>query len=265
MGNKIAYLGPKGSYTLEASLRYFGENNEFIPVNRVTDIFNEITHNEVNFGVVPAENSIGGSVADTLDLFVNTDLKVFDRITLKIVQNLMSRYAINDIKKIFSHPQSLMQCAGYITQNFPEIECIDTFSNSKACLMASTEPNSAAIGPRLCADEYGLNILEENINDRDTNETRFYIVSNKINNSLKSKSLVIFSVPNKSGSLFEILKVFKKLKFNMTRIESRPSKIKNWEYVFIIEYENSGNKTLDKQIIEELKKKCEYFDYLGTY
>jgi chorismate mutase / prephenate dehydratase len=265
MGKKIAYLGPKASFAHEASLKYFGSDQEFLPVNRINDVFNEVMKNDADFGMVPAENSIGGSVGDTLDLFINTDLKVFDQITLKIIQNLLSKTEKNGIKKIFSHPQSLMQCTNYIARNFPDIECIDTFSNSKACILASSESNSAAIGPRLCGDEYGLNIIEEDINDSKNNETRFYIVSNEINNNKKTKSLIIFSVPNRSGSLFDILKIFKKLRINMTRIESRPSKIKNWEYVFIVEFENSDDNSLNEKLIIDLKRKCDYFDYLGTY
>jgi chorismate mutase / prephenate dehydratase len=265
MDKKIAFLGPNGTFAHEATLKYFSDKNEFIPVNRINDIFNEIVNNKIDFGVVPSENSVGGTIGDTLDLFVNTELKVFDQLTLKISQNLLSLTQKPKIKKIFSHPQSLMQCACYITKNFTDIECIDAFSNAKACMLAKNEVNSAAIGPRLCGKEYGLDIIEESINDSKNNETKFYIVSSKINDNLKSKSLIIFSVANKSGSLFDILKIFKQIKINMTRIESRPSKVKNWEYVFIIEYENSKDLNRNEKLINVLKKKCNYFDYLGSY
>ncbi|OHD08408.1 MAG: hypothetical protein A2Y34_07950 [Spirochaetes bacterium GWC1_27_15] len=262
---KIAFLGPNATFTHEASLKYFGENNEFIPINRISEIYNKIMSDEVDFGVVPSENSIGGSISDTLDLFIKTHLKVYDEVILQIKQNLLSKLTDkSQIKKIFSHPQSLMQCSGYISANFKGVECIETSSNAKASILAKDEPDSAAIGPKLCAKEYDLNIIEEGINDSKKNETKFYIISKTYGNK-KNKSLIIFSVPNKSGSLFNILKVFKKYKINMTKIESRPSKTKNWEYVFIVEYENSKEQKNNEVFIKKLKGECDYFDYLGHY
>jgi len=262
---KIGFLGPKASFTYEASIKYFGENNSFIPFEKISDIFAEVKNGNADFGVVPAENSTGGSIVDTLDCFINTNLKVYDQITLKIIQNLISNSKKAEIVKIYSHPQSFLQCTNYIKTNFNKAECIETPSNTKAAIFAKNEKGSASIGPFMCAKEYGLNIIEEDISDSKNNETKFFIINNDINPKLKLKSLVLISVPNKAGSLLEILKVFKKEKINMTRIESRPSKIKNWEYVFIIEYENSAFEKKNHSLLKKLKKRCEFFDYLGTF
>jgi chorismate mutase / prephenate dehydratase len=262
---KIAFLGPKVSFTYEASLKYFGEKNDFVALDKISDIFSQVKNDIVDFGVVPAENSTGGSIVDTLDCFIDTNLKVYDQITLEIVQNLMSISKKEEIKRIYSHPQSFLQCANYLKINFKNAEYIETLSNTKAAILAKKEPFSAAIGPLLCAKEYELNVLEENINDSKKNQTRFFIINKEINDVKRKKSLILISVPNKSGSLFNILKNFKNYKINMTRIESRPSKVKNWEYFFIIEYENSSNERNDQKFVSKLKSKCDYYVYLGTY
>ncbi|HOV13449.1 MAG TPA: prephenate dehydratase [Spirochaetota bacterium] len=265
MSKKIAFLGPEASFTNEASIKYFGKESTFISINRISDVFDKIVNDEVDFGVTPSENSIGGTIQDTLDLFINSDIKVYDQITLEINQNLMANCEKDNIKKIYSHPQSLLQCANYLNKNFKDVEIIETLSNSKAALIASGENNSASIGPKLCSEVYGLKILETDIQDSKNNQTKFFIISKIMQEELKTKSLILFSVKNKSGSLFNILKIFKKFKINMTKIESRPSKTKNWEYVFIIEYENSSKKELNNKLLKKLEENCDYLDYLGSY
>lgn len=265
MINKVAYLGPESSFTNEASIMYFGDDSLYLSVNRIRDVIDKINNNEVDYGVVPSENSIGGTIQDTLDLFINTGLKVFDQITLKINQNLMANCSKEQIRRIYSHPQSLMQCSSYIKDNFKGVDIIESLSNSKAALIASEEEFSASIGPKLCSTTYGLKIIEENIQDSENNQTKFFIISKEIQKKLRSKSLILFSVKNKPGSLFEILKILRKFKINMTKIESRPSKVKNWEYVFIIEYENPSEEKVNYKLLNNLKKICEYLEYLGNY
>ncbi len=262
---KIAYLGPKATFTEEASLKYFHENNNFIPVIRIDDVFRKVINGEADFGVVPVENSIAGTITDTMDLFVTTDLKIYDQVTIEIRQTLLSKYKREKIKKIFSHPNSFYQCSKYIFDNFPKVEYIETTSNAKAAVLALEEPNSASIGPLLCAKEYGLNVLEENINDFKHNETRFFIISKEPQDKIKKRSMIIFSVPNKPGSLYHALKYFKKHKVNMTKIESRPSKLRKWVYVFIVEYENGSDPKRVNKLITKMKKLCEFFNYLGSY
>lgn len=262
---KIAYFGPKASFTHEAALKYFNKNNIFLPLDRIEDVFRKVITEDVDFGVVPAENSIAGTIVDTLDLFVQTNVKIYDQISLEIIQNLLSNASKENIKRIYSNPSSFHQCSKYLFNNFPNVEYIETTSNSKAAILASQDKEGAAIGPLLCASEYGLKVIEKNINDFKHNETKFFIISNKMQDEFKTKSMIIFSVPNVPGSLFNVLKVFKKNNINMTRIESRPSKIKKWDYVFIIEYENSNIKKKNERLLCQLKKICDYFNYLGSY
>jgi chorismate mutase/prephenate dehydratase len=267
MNNKnIAYLGPKATFTHEASLKYFNnDNNNFMPVNKIEDVFRKVIDNEADFGVVPAENSVAGTIVDTIDLFIKTELKIFDQVTIEIRQNLISNTAKDKIKRIYSHPNSFLQCSKYIFENFRNVEFIETTSNSKAALLAKNDIESASIGPALCASEYGLKLLEENINDFEHNETKFFIISKAEPETLKEKSMIIFSVPNKPGGLFKILKIFKRNKVNMTRIESRPSKIKKWDYVFIIEFDNPKTNLKLNKLIDQLKNACVFFNYLGSY
>lgn len=262
---KIAYLGPKTTYTHEASLKYFTSNNNFIPARRIKNIFSLLTTNQVDYGVVPAENSTGGTIYDTLDLLIQTDIKIYDQITLKIRHNLLSRYSTEQINKIFSHPQSFIQCAEYLEKKFNNVELIDTLSNAEAANLARTTDHSAAIASQLCAQEYSLNILDSEINDNLKNETKFFVLTKKSNNFYKDKSLIIISIINKIGGLFNILKTFNKFEINMTKIESRPSKIKNWDYVFIIEYENPEAQHKNQELLNQLQKNCEFVDYLGSY
>lgn len=262
---KIAYLGPKATFTYEAALKYFDDNNTFIHVERIYEVFRKVINENAAYGVVPAENSSAGTIVDTLDLFVKTDLKIFDQITIEIKQNLLSKTTKDKIKRIYTHPHSFNQCSEYIFDNFAKTEYVEATSNAKAAIMASEDHESAAIGSILCASEYGLDVLEEGINDFKQNETKFFIISKNIQNKLKDRSMIIFSVPDKPGSLFNILKIFKNQKINMTRIESRPSKIKKWDYVFIIEYINPDNELKNEIHLKKLKKICEYFNYLGSY
>lgn len=139
MNKKIAYLGPEASFTHEASIKYFGKESIFISVDRISEVFLKIFNGEVEYGVVPCENSVGGTIQDTLDLFIKSDIKVYDQITLEINQNLMARNKKEEIKRIYSHPQSLMQCSGFINKNFNKAEIVETLSNSKAALIARDE------------------------------------------------------------------------------------------------------------------------------
>ena len=257
---KVGYLGPKATFSHEASLKYFESNKqfkgniEFIPINKIPDIFEKINNGELDYAVLPFENSTGGTIGDTLDLFIKTDLKIFDQITLSITQNLLSNAPKDKIKKIYAHYQSFMQCSEYISKNFKDVEIVEVSSNSKAAMMAFNDKEGASIGPLLCAKEYNLNVIEEKINNKHDNETKFFVICKGLKYILKNRSLIIFSVPNKPGALYKILRIFYKKKINMTKIESRPSKEKKWEYVFIIEYENSKSIKENLSLLKKLKK-----------
>lgn len=265
MSSRVAYFGPKATFTHEAAVKYFGYNNDYIPIKRISGIFQAIVDGSADYGVVPVENSTGGSVTDTLDLFIKTDLKVYDQVTLRIKHNLLSASAREEIKRVYAHPQALIQCSDYLDENFPNAERIASLSNAEGVKISKKEPGAAGIGSILCVNEYALNIIDKEINDNKENETRFYIISKDKHKLLKERSLILLSVKNKIGSLYDILKIFKRSKINMTRIESRPSRVKNWDYVFIIEYENSKCIKRNVKLLHKLKKHCNFVDYLGSY
>lgn len=266
MDRKIAYLGPEGSFTHMAAVKYFGEEgNLFFCFSRIVEAAERIEKGETDFCVVPAENSTGGLIADTLDLFVHRNLKVFDEIRIPIIQNLLSNTKREEILRIYSHPQSFLQCREYLSRCFPKAELIMANSNSQAALTASGDPFSAAIGPLCGAQLHGLQILEEAINDSKTNVTRFFILSKESSVECKGKSMILFSVPNQAGALYKILKTFRRYRCNMTQIASRPSKEKNWEYIFIIEFENLRKRKKTEEMLRKIERCCVYCNYIGTY
>lgn len=260
---KIGYLGPEATFTHEAAVKYFSENEILQPRMKISDIFYAIASNEIDYGVVPAENSTGGSVSDTLDLFIETDVKIYDQLILEIRQTFLSN--AKDIKRIYSKEQSFYQCGKFLRDNYNEAEFITMFSNAAAAERAVKDEHGAAIGPVHLSSKYGLGIVNEFINDKDNNQTKFYIVSNEVRSEIRSKSLILFSVPNESGALLNVLSVLKKHNVNMTKIESRPSKRKNWEYVFIVEFENKVNEEETLVVLNEFKNLCSFYDFLGTY
>ncbi len=165
MSKKIAYFGPEATFTHEAALKYFSNEAEYLPAKQIKDIFTMLDKNLVEFGVVPIENSTGGSIADTLDLFIATDLKVYDQITMEIKHNLLKAKKTKVIKKIFGHPQAFRQCRAYLENNYPDVELIEMLSNAEGANLAQSVSDSAAIAPILCAEVYNLEILAEEIND----------------------------------------------------------------------------------------------------
>ncbi len=261
----IGYLGPRGTFTHEAAIEYFDENNKFIACDKIADVFHNVNDNLFDFGVVPVENSVGGTITETIDQFFKTQTRVYDQTSISIKQALMSSKTDSTIEKIYAHDQSFRQCSIFIRENYPNAELIEATSNAKAAISASSDPNSASIGPEICAKEYNLNILKCPINDRNDNETKFFIISKSIQGELKDRGMMVFSLPNKSGALFRIIKIFNNRKINMTKIESRPSMIKKWEYFFIVEYELKNIKDRHDRLIKEVQHKTEFFKFIGSY
>ncbi|HNV01389.1 MAG TPA: prephenate dehydratase [archaeon] len=263
--NKISFLGPKSSFTHEAALIAF-PNNELVEKKTIMEVFESVEKKETTFGVVPIENSSGGSVAFTLDELVSGEFFINKEFFLEIKQNLAGNCELEEIKKIYSHPQGFIQCQNWLKNNLKEIELIETTSTSKAAEISSKEKNSAAICSTLAAKEFNLKIIQASINDDKENTTRFVIISkNKNQEKENKKSSIIFGVKNEPGSLFNALEAFKKFKINMTKIESRPSKKKKWEYLFFIDFEGNLEETNIKNAIKEIEKNCVEVILLGSY
>ncbi len=264
---RVAFLGPKGSYSHLACLRQFGSSVEVEPMASISDVFKEVENEKVDYGVVPVENSYGGVVAHTLDLFVDSPLKIYSERFLQISHCLMSQLEnIKDIKKIYSHAQSFAQCRLWLENQLPNVEKIEASSNSKAASLVEWDKYSAAIASEIAGELYGLNILVKNIQDASENITRFLVISkDTCEPSGEDKTSLICSINDETGTLLKILAPFQKREINLTKIESRPTRKRAWDYLFFIDAEAHITETPLKEAIEEVKKICLNVQILGSY
>lgn len=263
---KIAYLGPPATFTHLAALKKFGSQVKFLDCNSITDIFNEVEKNHVDYGVVPIENSIEGAVNHTLDMFIDSNLKICSEITLEISHNLLANSPLSKIRKIFSNPQVFGQCRLWLESNLPHIERIEVSSTTKAAQSASKERNAACIASLLAARIYGLKVKQESIEDSPHNITRFLVISKSdANPAGRDKTSIMFSIKDRIGALHDMLVPFKKENINLTKIESRPSKRKAWEYYFFVDLEGHSQDENVKRALLELEKNCTYLKILGSY
>jgi chorismate mutase/prephenate dehydratase len=263
----VAYLGPQATYTHQAALRYFSSSCKFMPVHSIREVFVAVDSDNAAFGVVPIENSTEGAVNYTLDMFMDFNLKVYAEILLAIEHNLLSKArSKEDITKLYSHPQPLAQCREWLERNMLGIPMIETLSTSLAASMAAEEEGAAAIGSELAGKLYELNFIERNIENIKDNVTRFLIISKKSpDRSGNDKTLIMFAVSDEPGALHEILKPFKKQKINLTRIESRPSKKKAWEYIFFADLVGHIDDRRIRKALDQVRKNSVLFKILGSY
>ncbi len=263
---KIAYFGPEATFTHMAALKQFGSEADFIPVKSIKDVFMEVEHGRANYGVVPIENSTEGVVNYTLDMFIDSSLKIYSEIFLEISHYLLSTSEISKIKKVYSHPQPIAQCRIWLESNLPNAKLIEVLSTAEAAIMASKEKNTAAIASSLAADIYGLKILAERIEDNVENFTRFLIIGKNINQKTKNdKTSIMFSVKDKVGALHNSLSPFQKYKINLTKIESRPTRKKAWEYIFFVDFQGHVDNKNVKKALMELENECTFLKVLGSY
>lgn len=262
---KIAYLGPKTSFSHEAAKKVF-PGNELIEKKTIAEVFSSIEKKECAKGVVPIENSTGGSVPFTLDELISKKFFINKEFFVEIKQSLLGNTNIKEIKKLYSHPQGFAQCGIWLKKNAKGIELIETTSTSKAAQLASCEKNAGAIASNLAAEEFGLKIIQKNINDDEQNSTRFVVVSQSKNKEGEGKkSSIIFGVKDEPGSLFNALEAFKMFNVNMTKIESRPSKKKKWEYLFFIDFEGNLSEEHVKKLLIQIKENSVELIILGSY
>jgi chorismate mutase/prephenate dehydratase len=212
------------------------------------------------------ENSTEGVVTHTLDMFVDSDLKIVSQIILKVQQCLMSNSPRTQIKKLFVHPQSLAQCRGWIQNNMPRVEIIETSSNARSAELAAKEKNAAAIAGILAAEKYGLRVLEQDIQDNAANATRFLVLGRQCSPPTgDDRTSLMVSVADKAGALYQAIASFRRYKINMTKIESRPSKRKAWEYFFFIDCDGHMNDRKVANAIRLLGEHCNFVKVLGSY
>ncbi len=263
---KVAYLGPAATFSHQAALRLFGDSTDLVPVLTIRDVFLETERGGTDYGVVPVENSTEGTVVDTLDSFVDTDLKVCAGLSLPIVQNLMARCARDEIKTVYSHPQGLAQCRRWLAANLPKAELVQTFSTVRAAEQAAVDPTGAAISPALAAEVYGLDMLEPSIQDLSTNITRFLVIGSTIPGSTgRDKTAVILSIKDRVGALHDLITVFAREKINLSNIQSRPSRRKAWNYYFFIELDGHATDPNVQAACAALEQQCQMVKVLGSW
>jgi chorismate mutase / prephenate dehydratase len=262
----IAYLGPEASYSHLAVIKKFGSSLKYEPLPSITDVFVEVSKGRADYGVVPIENSTEGAVTHTYDMFLESELKICAQIVLPIRHNLMAAVTRDQIKKIYSIPQVLAQCRQWLQLNMSRVELIETSSSTRAAQIAKTEPNAGTLASSLAAEMYGLTILEANVQDSSENVTRFLVIGRKYPGRTGSdKTSIMFSVQDHVGALHDSIASFKKFKINMTKIESRPSKKKAWEYYFFVDILGHCEDALVKKALAELAKHTMFVKILGSY
>lgn len=263
----IAFLGPEGTFTQAAALKHFGHSVQTKPLAAIDEVFREVESDSAHYGVVPVENSTEGVINHTLDMFLQSSLTICGEVDLRIHHHLLSQE--NDkskLKKIYSHQQSLAQCREWLDAHLSGVERVSVSSNAEAARRASNEKNVAAIAGDVAAEIYGLSVLEPNIEDNPDNTTRFLIISKKtVSPSGDDKTSLLVSTPNKSGSLLQLLKPFAENDVSMSRIESRPSRLANWEYVFFIDVNGHADDEKVARCMDKVKSGASMFKVLGSY
>jgi chorismate mutase/prephenate dehydratase len=264
---KVAYMGPEATFTQIAALKKFGKSLEYLECSNIADVFTEVERERADYGVVPIENSTEGAVNYTLDMFIDSDLKICSELYLQIRHNLLSKSKnISSIKKIYSHQQVLAQCRKWVEKNLPHAELIPVRSTTEAAWRYARKRTEAAIASDLAAEEYGLNILARSIEDSSHNITRFLVIGKQeVEPTKRDKTSVVFSMKDKAGALHDVLVPFKKNKINLTKIESRPSKKKAWKYYFFVDLDGHYSDKKVKKALSPLKNKCLLLKVLGSY
>lgn len=263
---RIAYLGPAGSFTHTAAMLKFGQSVEYESLTNIRSIFDEIGKSHCDFGIVPIENSTGGGIIETLDALIDSSVKICSEVLMPIHHNLMANCQIEDIEKIYSKPEIFSQCRNWLSTTFKEAKTIATTSSAKAAQMAAEEEKTAAIGSTIAAELYGLRLIRENIEDTANNVTRFLIISKEdAKPTSEDKTAILFSTGHKAGALADVLDIFKKHEINLTNIESRPSRKREWEYYFFVDLIGHRTEENVQKAIEAVRKHCLQLSILGSF
>jgi chorismate mutase/prephenate dehydratase len=265
---KIAYLGPEGTWTHQAAVKKFGHSVGYSPQPNFADVFDQVTRRSADYGVVPIENSTEGAVSHTLDLFVDSPLHICSQILLRIENCLMAAIPRSEIRTLYSHPQVFGQCRSWIHKNFPQADLVEVSSTTKAAQIAQEQAKqgAAALGGPLAAEIYGLDLLESNIQDSATNTTRFLVIGEKTCPPTgHDRTSVLFAIHDRPGSLVKALQAFDNFHINLSKIESRPSKRKEWEYVFYVDLAGHCEDAQVAEALAELHQHCSMIKLLGSY
>lgn len=266
---KVAFLGPEGTFSQQAALKHFGHSVRALPLAAIGEVFEEVQAGHADFGVVPIENSTEGTVNNTLDMFLTSPLKICGEVELRIHQHVMGRmHGLEKILRVCSHQQSLAQCRQWLDEYLPNAERVSVSSNAEAARRARDEDGTAAIAGQAAAEVYGLNVIVPEIEDAPDNTTRFLVIGRKLfsaSDNDKTTLLVSAGDTQSPGALHRLLGPLAEHGISMTRIESRPSRRRKWDYVFFIDVMGHADQHPLSTALEELKKQSSLFRVLGSY
>ena len=263
----IAFLGPSGTFTEAAAQKHWGQAAHTHACSSIDEVFAEVESGRADFGTVPVENSTEGTINKTLDLLLQTPLKICGEVQLRVHQLLMSKNPdVTKITKVYSHMQSLAQCNAWLSLHMPNVERVAVASNAQAAKMASEEDSAAAIAGEKAATVYGLTVLARNIEDEPNNTTRFLIVGNQeIDPSGKDKTSLVMSAENRPGAVHDLLLPLAEHQVSMTKFESRPARSGLWEYVFFMDIEGHQREARIAEALDALRPKTTFLKILGSY
>jgi chorismate mutase/prephenate dehydratase len=263
----ISFLGPLGTFSEEATRQHFGDNIDALPTDSIDEIFSHVQSDITHYGVVPVENSTEGAVSRTLDLLLLRDLNICGEISLPVHHCLISKGTGKEtIEKIYAHGQSIAQCHDWLTSNMPNVERIAVSSNAEGAKIASTDKKSAAIASSQASELYNLNIISENIEDESNNTTRFLVIAkDMVGKSGNDKTSIVVATKNRPGAIADLVEPFSKNKVSMTKLESRPSKMGLWEYVFFVDIEGHQSDKKVSAALKEVDLNASFMKVLGSY
>ncbi len=269
-GISVAYLGPEATFTHQAVKRHFGTSAKTVPCGTIDAVFHEVERGEAPFGVVPVENSSEGVVNHTLDCFVDSPLQVVAEIIVSVEHCLLARDGVRegDIERVYSHPQALAQCRSWLSTNLKQASLVQSPSTADAARAAKEDAAGAAVSAQLAARMYGLNVLRRNLQDHDGNVTRFLVVGTEampVGQSEGVKTSLLLTLPDTAGALLEVLTHFERNSINLTKIESRPTKRKAWDYVFFLDLDGHRDDEPVAEVLKILDSSCGLFKVLGSY
>ena len=266
---QVAHLGPTGTFSEAAAIKHFGHAAEVVPCPSIDDVVRRAESGTVGFAVVPVENSTEGAIGKTLDLMLQTPLHVCGEVMLRIHHHLLARSAAVDllsIKRVYSHPQSLAQCHQWLAANLSHVDRVPASSNAEAARLAQLEPNAAAIAGEAAAGRYGLERVAQNIEDEPSNTTRFLVLGHLETVATgKDKTSLAMSVKNRPGAIHDLLAPLATHGVSMTKLESRPSRMANWEYYFFVDIEGHRNDAAVAQALRDIAARALHLKIMGSY
>ncbi len=262
----VAYLGPQATFTHLAALGKFGHSVDYVPKSTIADIFKDVETARVDYGCVPVENSTEGAVNYTLDMFLDSTVKICAEINMRIHHHLVGNCPLSKVKKLYSHGMVFGQCRSWLQEHLPSVEIVTTASTTRAAELAKEEPGTAAISSKLAAELYKVDIIAENIEEHAGNTTRFLVISRQEPQPTgDDKTSICFAIKDRIGALYDCLLPFKDTGITLTMIESRPSKRRNWEYFFFLDFLGHRNDERSIETLDKLEEMCQSLRILGSY